>query len=224
MLPETRRRLFWLSLFALAMAQLEATVVVYLRELFYPDGFRFPLVIVSGRIAAVEIGREAATLVMLVAVGVLASRDPWRRYAGFLWTFGLWDIFYYLWLYVLDRGWPPSLLTWDVLFLIPLPWLGPVLAPMLIALVMMAAAVAIEVLRDRGQVIRVRAWEWAVTVASAVALIAIFCRDASAVVDGRMPRPFPWIPYLTLLALATAVAVNVARRAFRAGNGSAASL
>jgi len=216
MLPATRTRLFWLSLFALAMAQLEATVVVYLRELFYPEGFAFPLVIVEGRIAAVEIGREAATLVMLVAIGVLAHRDAWRRYAAFLWTFGLWDVFYYLWLFVLDRGWPPSLLTWDVLFLIPLPWLGPVLAPVLIALVMMAAGVTIEVLRDRERPIRVRAWEWAVTVGVALALITLFCWDWRAVVDGRMPGPFPWIPFLVLLAGATAVAVRVALRSFRA--------
>lgn len=214
MLPTTKRRLLWLSLFAFAMAQLEATVVVYLRELFYPEGFAFPLVIIEGRIAAIEIGREASTMLMLVAVAVLSSDDRWRRWAAFLFTFGLWDLFYYLWLWLMLR-WPTRWLEWDVLFLIPLPWLGPWIAPAIIALVMVAAALGIELLRDRGRPILVTRAEWAVVLASAIALLVIFMLDAGAVVSGEMPGPFPWPAYGLCLLLATGATLRAARRSAR---------
>lgn len=209
---DTRRRLFWLTLFTVAMAQLEATVVVYLRELFYPEGFHFPLVIIRGKIAAIEIGREAATVLMIVAVAKLASpRDPWRQFAAFLYVFGLWDLLYYAWLYVM-LGWPESLLTWDVLFLIPAPWIGPCLAPMLIATVMFVAALVIERLRDARRTIVVTRREWVATIGGAVGLIVIFVRDARAVIEGAMPAPFPWAVFLAVLAIPTAAAVSAGRR------------
>lgn len=207
----TRRHLLWLSVFAIAMAQLEATVVVYLRQLFYPDGFRFPLVIIEGEIAAIEVAREVATVVMLFAVAKLFSaRDRWRQYSAFLWAFGVWDIFYYVWLWVMLR-WPSSLLEPDVLFLIPLPWIGPVLAPVLISLVMMGAGWAILWLRDRELPVLVTRVEWGVTIAGAIALIGLFISDAPAVVVGATPRPFNWgLFFLFLVPPALAAA-----RAFR---------
>lgn len=208
----TRKRLLWLVIFAVAMAELEATVVVYLRELFYPNGFTFPLVIIQGRIAAIEIGREVATIVMLVAVGkITAPRDAWRQFAGFMLAFGVWDIFYYVWLFVM-LGWPPSLLTFDVLFLIPGPWIGPCLAPILISAIMIVAALAIERLRDQEKSIRVTRVEWALTVAASVGLIVVFMLDARAVVDGSMPGPFPWALFLVVLAVPMVVAVHAWRR------------
>lgn len=208
----TARRLLWLTIFVVAMAQLEATVVVYLRELFYPEGFEFPLKIIRGRIAWIEVGREISTVVMLVAIAKLAApRDAWRQFAAFLWSFGLWDVLYYVWLWVM-LGWPQSLLTWDVLFLIPLPWIGPCLAPMLVAAIMMASALVLESLRDRERAVRVRRLEWVLTIGGALALIAILVSDAPAVIEGHMPGPFPWLPFLAVLAVPTAAAANAWRR------------
>jgi hypothetical protein len=83
----------------------------------------------------VELMREFATMVMLIAVGFLAGRT-WRTRIGYtVVAFGVWDIFYYVFLKMMC-GWPHSLLDWDILFLIPLPWWGPVLAPVLIALLL----------------------------------------------------------------------------------------
>src|SRR4051812_22501973 len=122
--------------YAAAMAWVESAVVYYLRTMidrivpYQPN----PLPILGG-LGMVEMVREAATLLMLFAVGCLAGRT-WRARLGyFAVAFGAWDIFYYAFLKVIC-GWPRSLLDWDILFLLPLPWWGPVLAPVSIALLM----------------------------------------------------------------------------------------
>ena len=60
---------------------------------------------------------------MLATVGSAAGRTAVGKFAFFLFLFGVWDIFYYIWLKVFLH-WPASLLTWDVLFLIPVPWVA----------------------------------------------------------------------------------------------------
>jgi hypothetical protein len=119
--------------YAMAMAWVEAAVVYYLRtmvnriEPYQPN----PLPIIGG-LGQAELVREAATLVMLLTVGILAGRT-WRSRLGYsAIAFGVWDIFYYVFLKRLC-GWPHSVFDWDILFLLPLPWWGPVLAPVSIA-------------------------------------------------------------------------------------------
>lgn len=155
-------RIAVLALFALAMAYLESAVVVYLRALFHISGelvtaapkgagvwFSLPFftllrpgslttVLPSARIAATEVGREAATIVMLGCVGWLAGRDWRTRLAAFLLAFGVWDIGYYVFLRLLI-GWPSSASTLDVLFLIPGPWVAPVWLPVLVSVLMIVA-------------------------------------------------------------------------------------
>ena len=130
------------TLFGIAMAYLESAVVVYMREIYYPEGFTFPLKMIEGRIAVTEIFREAATMVMLVTIAMIASRHAIERFAWFLYTFAIWDIFYYVFLYLL-LGWPSSLMTWDILFMIPVTWTGPVLAPVINSITMILLATII---------------------------------------------------------------------------------
>ncbi|MEJ2398828.1 MAG: hypothetical protein P8Z67_11455 [Gammaproteobacteria bacterium] len=134
-MSERGRKLLWLTFFALAMAQVEASIVIYLRDLYYPGHplQLFPLALLSHRDLVIELVRELATVVMILAVALLSVRGPVRVFSAFVYVFGWWDLFYYLWLKIL-LGWPVSWREWDVLYLIPWPWFGPWLTPALIAL------------------------------------------------------------------------------------------
>jgi len=120
-------------LFALAMAWMESATVFYLRTLVGRiDPYQVAPLPAHRLLGNIELVREIATLLMLFTVGWLAGREFRTRFSYMLIAFGVWDIFYYVFLAVMGP-WPRSVLDWDVLFLIPLPWWGPVLAPCIIA-------------------------------------------------------------------------------------------
>ena len=185
------RRLLWLVTFAAAMAYLEAAVVVYLRTIYYPRGFAFPLVIIPNDAALVEIGREGATLVMILGVAALAAANRREAFLLFALVFGVWDILYYAWLRVL-AGWPPSLLTPDILFLIPVPWVGPVLAPIVVSLGLIAGSLLLLRRQARWVVVRFHPPLWAVAIAGGVLVLLSFTIDFKAVLEGGGPPPFRW--------------------------------
>ncbi|MDA8365161.1 MAG: hypothetical protein M0Z84_15440 [Gammaproteobacteria bacterium] len=143
-----KRNVVWLSVFAIAMALLEAAVVIYLRRLYYPGDILkiFPPRILARLDLELELSREAATLVMLFGVAVLAERGFVRVFAAFVYSFGLWDIFYYVWLKAFI-GWPVHWGGWDILFLIPWAWLGPWMAAALVAAMFVIWGSAVLTLR-----------------------------------------------------------------------------
>jgi hypothetical protein len=124
----------WLTAYAIAMALVEAAVVIYLRRLYYAADplALFPLKMMPNPDLAIELARELATIVMMASVAFLHERRGLRVFAAFLYVFGVWDVAYYGWLKLM-LGWPRAWLEWDVLFLIPWPWLGPWIAPALVA-------------------------------------------------------------------------------------------
>lgn len=176
LLPETRRKALWITVYAIAMGVLEAAVVIYLRKLYYPEGFSFPLRMVDTDIAIVELWREVATIVMLGAVGVLAGRTRSERFAWFIYCFGIWDLVYYGYLkYAL--GWPKSLLEWDILFLLPVPWYGPVIAPCIVAVAMCGIALTAVRFTDRELDARMTPTERATMSVGALVIIVSFTID-----------------------------------------------
>lgn len=179
------RRLPLVALYAVAMAYVEAAVVVYLREMRDIDDLLRDLPTTLDRFVAIEIGREAATVVMLLSIGWIAGRRLQDRLGHFVFAFGLWDIAYYGWLWLFE-GWPASPLDWDILFLIPVPWWGPVLAPALIATVMCVGGAAAVWGADRGVSWRL-SWTNAAVAAAGIAIVLYtFTADAlGAVPDGR---------------------------------------
>lgn len=212
--PRAGRRCLWLVLYAVAMGLLEAAVVVYLRELYYPGGFRFPLVVLAPAITYVEIAREVCTLVMLLAVAVLASEDRHETFFTFGFLFGIWDLVYYAGL-KLALDWPASWLTWDVLFLIPVPWVSPMLAPVVISLLLVAGFVADARARRRGRSIRLGVAEWAVAIVAGVLVILSLCwRFPAALVEPTLSG-FPWPLFVAGALLGLAPFAHATRRALR---------
>jgi hypothetical protein len=174
--PGYRSRLVWLIVFAVAMGFLEGIVVVYLRELYYPQGFDFPLKLMPPHLVSIEWIREIATLIMLAAVGIIAGRNNLQRLMYFLFAFGVWDIFYYVALKLLI-GWPASLLTWDLLFLIPVSWLGPVLAPVICSVTMIVMAVLITGKEEKGFTVDSRPVDWILIAGGAAIILFTFLAD-----------------------------------------------
>src|SRR5271165_2613715 len=153
------RPLILIAVFATAFGFVEAAVVVYLRAAIgLLPGYTGTLSQLQNSSAAyhqenslsqfpqslltIEMYREAATLVMLISVALLAGSKTSARWAAFLWAFALWDITYYAGLWATVR-WPTSLADQDVLFLIPVPWVAAVWFPLLVsALTVVAIALS----------------------------------------------------------------------------------
>jgi hypothetical protein len=206
----------WLTvvIFAMAMAWVESAVVYYLRtmidriEPYQPN----PLPIIGG-LGPAEMVRELATMVMLLMVGILAGRN-WRSRLGYsAIAFGVWDIFYYVFLKAMC-GWPHSLLDWDILFLLPLPWWGPVLAPVSIALLMIlwgtvVSSWPIERARD--------GWKaWALNFSGVALAMYLFMVDSIRVAHGGvdalrnvLPQSFNWPLFCVALVLMAAPIVQL---------------
>lgn len=167
---------FWVSLFSIAMGLFECVVVIYLRKIYYPEGFSFPLRIMDPDIISIELFREAATLIMLIAVGVIAGRTLTEKFGWFIYSFAIWDIFYYIFLKLLI-GWPESLITWDILFLIPVTWVGPVLAPLINSFTMIILAWLIIWAEPPSKQLLIRPIEWVLLLLGSVIVIISFTVD-----------------------------------------------
>jgi hypothetical protein len=198
--------------FAIAMAWVEAASVFYIRALVDRiEPYQADPLPMNGALGNVELWREAATLVMIGTLGVLAGRT-WRHRAGYAaLAFGAWDIFYYVFLRLIS-GWPRTLLDWDILFLLPLPWWGPVLAPVSIALVMILWGTLATQSGDDATDAR---WAWALACVGIVLALAVFMIDTSrARLDGRdavlqvLPTTFNWPLFWVALLLMAAPALH----------------
>ena len=186
------------------MAYLEAAVVVYLQRALKIDPHAlFPLRDPKslGGLGAIELGRELATLVMLATVGWLAGRDALERLAWTSVAFGIWDLGYYAWLWVFI-GWPNKLTTFDLLFLLPVPWVAPVWAPMVVSLALVAFGLTYTQRAGLGSEVRIRPRNFAVLVTGGLVVISSFTLDATHILDGGTPSPFAWPVFVGGMALA----------------------
>ena len=200
-----RSRWTIVTAFAIAMAWLEAASVFYIRALVDRiEPYQANPLPLHGALGTVELWREAATLVMIAALGLLAGRT-WLRRAGYAaMAFGVWDIFYYVFLRLIS-GWPKTLFDWDILFLLPLPWWGPVLAPVSIALLMIVWGTLATQSRDDAADAR---WTWTLGWSGIGLALAIFMIDAWRVLpEGRdavlqvLPTTFNWPLFCVALLL-----------------------
>ena len=227
------RRALVVMLFAVAFGYVESAIVVYLRVIYdpirislhpeQPSESLLPLITVEElrkadpkhiRRLGIEVGREAAAMVMLAAVAALAARRRGEWMAMFLISFGVWDVAYYIGLKAMI-GFPASLLTWDILFLIPVPWLGPVLAPVIVAVTMIVAGLIVLAETARGRPLQARWYHWAGILLGASIIMVSFCKDYPKTTTGEMPGEFNWLIFAAgeLIGLAAfAHALLAARR------------
>jgi len=191
------------TIFSIAMGLLESAVVIYLRKILYPEGFGFPLSPVTPDLILTELLREGATLIMLLGIGFLAGRNASERFAWFLYSFAIWDIFYYVFLWLLI-GWPESLMTYDVLFLLPSTWIGPVITPVIVSTTMIGFALLILVLNRRREGIKIPGVSWLALITGSVILILGFIWDYSSFIMESMTIRDIWtLPKEQVLELAT---------------------
>jgi len=173
------------------MAYLESAIVVYLREIFYPSGFFFPLKEIPQFILIIEIGREIATIIMLWAIAKLVAKNGREWFAFFAFNFGVWDIWYYIWLKII-LNWPESFLTWDVLFLIPIPWIAPVLAPVLVSFALIAAALIILYLENKNKPLPFSKLDWWLEGVAGLVIIISFLFQTEVISQNSIPQNYPW--------------------------------
>lgn len=182
----------WKSLVLLSVSfgVVEAGLVTVYRALLDPAGTAFPLLALPARILPVEQARELATLLLLGSAARLVSSRPTTAFAAFLVVFGLWDLVYYGALH-LFMGWPRHLGEWDLLFLVPVPWMAPVWAPMLLALAMTAVGGLTLHQESRGVRLQVGPWHAAAAVLGGALCITSFVIDPSARRLEAIPQSFP---------------------------------
>ena len=190
------------------MAYVESAVVVYIRRIYGINDLLLDIPSFDPVLAPIEVGRELATLIMLLAVGWAVGKSLQSRVSYTFFIFGVWDIFYYIWLR-LFIGWPNSLFSPDILFLIPLPWWGPIIAPMLIAFLMVAGGTLAVIREDKGHKIRFSLFDWTTLIAGVFILLYSFMEDALAIMPADVetlaqlrPTSFNWPIYILGLVLA----------------------
>jgi hypothetical protein len=199
--------------FALAMGYLESAVVVYLQGVLgatVGDIFPLQLELAAGDLVLIEVGREAATLVMIGAIGALVGRSRLERLAWAAVVFGAWDIGYYGWLQVFS-GWPGSLATTDLLFLIPVPWVGPVWSPVLVSVALVGIGLTAASMLRAGRHIEVTHRHWAAGLVGGLLVIVSYTLDTGRLLNGGLPGPYPW----PLFALGMLLALGAAADALR---------
>ena len=198
------KQLLWLIVWGVVFGYMEAAVVVYLREIYYPEGFTFPLVMIENRILLTEVLREAATLLIIWATVTLAYKRLQSRFAAFFLLFGVWDIFYYIFLKLL-LDWPESIHTWDILFLIPAAWVGPVWAPLLVSIGFIYAGTTILFHNHQNSFFHLNRRFILLELFSALLIILSFMIHGSTILEEDTPIHFPWTLFLTGFLIGLAV-------------------
>jgi hypothetical protein len=172
-----KNKIIVLTLFSISMGLLETAVVVYLRALYYPEGFQFPIITLGTTILKTELFRELATLIMLASIGYMNGENKHQRIAAFMYSFAIWDIFYYVFLKVF-LNWPASILAWDLLFLLPVPWIGPVLAPCIISLTMISIYIIMVSRGNQGFQVKLDKTFWRLTLLGFSMILYTFMHDS----------------------------------------------
>jgi hypothetical protein len=237
---DLRRRLVLLILFGIVFGYVEAAAVVYIRVVYEPIHQRlfpktaandlFPLAVFEQwsreahpyvKTPFMEMSREVGTLLLLALMAQAVSRTGPQWFASFALVFGVWDLTYYLWLLLLI-GWPQTLLEWDLLFVVPVPWVAPVLAPLLVAATMVLTSSIYFWTEAVGRPMQPGRWNYALVLGGGLTIMISFWWDWRNILARGTPNPFNWLVLLLGLAVGVggfchALFTNEARSAASAG-------
>jgi hypothetical protein len=212
------KKLTAVTIYSIAMGYLESAVVIYIREMIFRDATQvLPFRLLEPRLAILEIGREVATIAMLAAVGYLAGKDRLERWLMFIYSFAIWDIVYYVVLKI-AVGWPASFFTLDVLFLIPVVWIGPVIAPVLISALLAIGSATIQRIRIRKADLRLRPSNFWLFLGGCVLVLYSFTAQIFHILltagpkglENYTPETFHWVLFVTgYLVMCAAVAKTI---------------
>jgi len=201
-------------IFAFTMGFFEAAAVVYLRRLWMLGEFDPATMSLSNRLVLTEVLRETASLGMIAVVACLAGRRGIDRLAHAALIFGIWDILYYLFLHVLI-GWPASPFDWDILFLIPRPWVGPVLAPFLVSAALVTGGLIVVLRESSGRPVAPGALSWAGAIVGGAIVVGSFLAPEVPRSATDSSSGFSWAIFLTGIAIAMAGFAHSLRRPSR---------
>jgi hypothetical protein len=210
-----RARWFVVVAFAIAMAWVEAATVYYLRVMVdRVNPYQANPLPMRGVLGQVELVREVATLVMLVTVGMLAGRTRRAQVGYAAVAFGVWDIFYYVFLRLIG-DWPRSLFDWDILFLLPVPWWGPVLAPVCIAVLLVVGGTWASQSTVRRPATPLTRTLWGLHGLGIALALYVFMADSLRAVNhgldamtSVLPQAFNWPMFCVAVALMAAPAAQ----------------
>jgi hypothetical protein len=202
------KNLFTVFIFSIAMAYLESAVVVYLRYLYYPMGFIFPIKMIPNQTLFIELGREAATIIMLLAIALLSSKLKRQRIFFFFFAFGVWDIFYYIWLKIFIN-WSQTLLADDLLFLIPVPWIAPIVAPILISVLFITISIMALKKIEKGKQVEISKTNAAIILVGVLLILISFMWNYRERLISTSPVEFFWMVFIIGLLLMIAGGINI---------------
>jgi hypothetical protein len=192
------KNLILVGIFAIAMAYLESAVVVYLRAMYGIKDLLRDTPLLTDPYTVIEVGREAATLVMLIIIGIISGNTWQKRIVYSIFAFAIWDIFYYIWLFLFIQ-WPKSLFEWDILFLIPLPWWGPVITPVIISFLLILISYLVII----DAKFKITSFDWIIFSSAIIMILFTFMEDSiKTILSGGKninevrPTDFNWILFL----------------------------
>jgi hypothetical protein len=122
----------------------------------------------------------------------------------------------------INVAWPNSIWDWDVLFLLPLPWWGPVIAPAGIAVMMIiGGSLATQFNRPERTVWPGRR-AWHFCLAGATLALLVFMSDALrsydvgiAAIRETLPTWFNWPVFSIALAMMAAPLIEMIRQIWK---------
>ncbi len=115
----------------------------------------------------------------------------------------------------LQLGWPDSLFSYDILFLIPTLWVSPVICPILISLSLVGYATWLMALARRRGMPMPSLIHCTLIAGGAGLVLFSFIENAEYYRQGGLPPQFSWPAFAVGYVLSTTVAIHYLYLALR---------